>query len=273
MRMMFVSAVAIAATATAAAAQNQPASRPTGERPDAVQTYLQQKAEEFAASERAAQGTNRGGDVTSLYNLLRDKGPFRGSNVQGRDAAEQDQVRDALVRTTAYYLASVGMKPADVNRLQRAGLDPLASGAAVIAGRATLADALTVAEHAVIARVTAVEGNAASIERTLRFAPVRSIKGDAGGAPFALQVELPHPSDAEAGDTYLLFLSDDLTGFRRAAGRKVMGGTLSLQLPPLTVEGDRLVGTVSGQERMASTVAELDALVSRHAAAFNTNDR
>lgn len=70
-----------------------------------MQSYLAQKQKEFAESERAANTLGLSGAVTSLYNLLRDKGAFKGADVRGNNAEEQAAVRDALVRTAAYYLA------------------------------------------------------------------------------------------------------------------------------------------------------------------------
>lgn len=49
-----------------------------------VDVYLQQKSQEFQASQRAADARNAGTTVTALYNLLRDKGPFASAPVVGR---------------------------------------------------------------------------------------------------------------------------------------------------------------------------------------------
>lgn len=262
----------VLATASVAPVLAQTGAGQAGERPDPVQTYLSQKAEEFSASERAAQARNLGGSVTSLYNLLRDKGAFRSSAVKGRSPAEQEQVRDALVRTTAYYLVSVGMTQDEVNRLQKAGLDPLASGAAVVGGGATLLDAIVVAQNAVIAKVTANDPNAPnSVERTVRFEPVRVIKGSAVASPFTLRSPLPTPpSEAQVGEQYLLFLSEDRGAFLRAAGRRSQAEPLSSQFAPYKVEGGRLLATIPGQNPEETTLAELDALLAKHGSAFKT---
>lgn len=120
---------------------------------DYVDTYLQKKQREFQASERAVQARNLSAHSTAIYNLLREKGPFGRSSVIGRDAAQQQQVREALTRTVAYFLTAVGMTPDEINRLQRSGLDPLQAGANIIASTATIEDALTVSPIAVIAEV------------------------------------------------------------------------------------------------------------------------
>lgn len=271
-RIKFLLILLIATSVPVAPALAQTGAGQAADRPDPVQAYLKQKADELSASDRAAQARNLGGTVTSLYNLLRDKGPFRSSDVQGKSPGEQEQVRDALVRTTAYYLASVGMTQAEVNRLQQAGLDPLASGAAVVGGGATLLDALAVAQNAVIARVTANEASSAnSIQRTVRFEPVRVIKGGAVASPFSLQPPLPiPPSDAQVGEEYLLFLSQDLGPFLRAAGRRSQAEPLSPQFPPYKVEGGRLLATIPGQNPQETTVAELDALLAKYSSVFKT---
>lgn len=255
---------AAAAPPTAAAQQRGTAAERQQRNP--VDTYLAQKQREFAASERAALARGIGGRVTALYNLLRDKGPFRGRQVVGSNAEEQEKVRDALVRTTAYYLASVGMDADEVNALQRAGLDPLAAGAAVIGGGATLYDALTVSETAVIATVTANGGE--GIERQLSFTPVRVLKGSAPG-PFTLTVPLPHPpADAEEGEQFLLFLSSELGAYRRAAGRRGNDGALAQQLAPYRLDGGRLTPTIPGQDEGGRSLADVDAFVAKHQAAF-----
>src|SRR5688500_9522559 len=98
------------------------------DRLDPVQSYLQLKQKEFAASEKAAGARGLGSNATALYNLLREKGAMKGAKVIGRSADEQAQVRDALVRSVAYFLASAGVGPDDVTRARRSDLDPLQAG-------------------------------------------------------------------------------------------------------------------------------------------------
>ena len=263
-------AVSILAAAPPALAQERGSPEARKAR-SSVESYLAQKDKEFQGSDRAAQARGMGGRVTSLYNLLRDKGPFRDRRVVGGSAAEQDRVRDALVRTTAYYLASVGMDPDEVNRLQRDGLDPLAAGAAVIGGGATVYDSVVVSQIAVIATVTANSASSGNgVDRQVGFRTDRVLKGSAP-APLTLTVPLPNPpADAAVGEQYLLFLSTDFGSFRRAAWRPGNDGALAQQLSPYKIESGRLTATVPGQDAGGQSVADLDAFLSKHKAAFAT---
>jgi hypothetical protein len=254
----------------AAPAVAQPPAGDRGPRPDPVEVYLEQKRQEFEASDRGAASINAGGSVTALYNLLRDKRALQNVDVVGRDTGQKEKVRDALTRTVAYYLASMNMTAAEVTRLQRAGLDPLAAGTAMIAGRARLLDALVVTEAALLARVTAnipVAGN--PLLREVRLVPTRAIKGSFA-TPVTIHVQLSHPpAAAELGETYPLFLSPTRARFNRGAGRKVRQGATYQAIAPLRLEGDRFVPPVSGQPEMQATTAELDSLLERHGRALS----
>jgi hypothetical protein len=268
-------ALAGAALIAPAAAQEQPeapagATAPTGAtgataqagaqgetkaRPDPVEAYLAAKAREFEGSERAASARNSGGNVTALYNLLREKRAFSGRQVQGRDAAQRGLVEDALARSAAFFLASIGMTPDRVRALQGSGLDPLASASRMIGGGATVEDALALSELAGRARVVSNEaagGNAVERRVVLELTEVLadSRRGNAAGATrVEIVAPLPQPTaSAKVGEELVVFLSSELSAFRKAAGRRNGDGAFAEIASPVAIEGDRLVATVPGQE-------------------------
>ena len=244
-----------------------PSSRVQRTQQDFVEVYVQDKQREFQASERAVQARNLGPHSTAIYNLLRDKKPFASFDVVGKDAAQQQQVRDALTRTVAYFLTGVGLTPDEINRLQRAGLDPLQAGANLIGATARLEDALTVSPIAVVAEVAANSPGANPVERQLTFAPRRVLKGELGQS-FSMPIRLPAPpANARPGSQYLLFLSADLGPFQRAAGRRAEG-TLAWVTLPYEVQGGSYVPVSPGQDPRPRSTAEVDSFMAQHPGIF-----
>lgn len=224
-------------------------------RPDAVEAYLSVKAREFEGSERAASARNSGGNVTALYNMLRDKRAFSGRGVQGRDAAQRGRVEDALARSAAFFLASVGMTPDRVRGLQASGLDPLASAARMIGGGATVEDYVALSEVAGRARVVSnAAAGSDAVERrvVLELTDIlvdRRRGTAAGGTQVEIVVPLPQPlAGAAPGEELVVFLSSELSAFRKAAGRRKQDGAFAEVASPLAISGDRLVATAPGQE-------------------------
>ena len=229
--------------------------------------YLQDKEREFQASERAVQGRNLGPKSTAIYNLLRDKKPLQRYDVQGRDSTQQERVRDALTRTVAYFLSGVGLDPASINALQRSGLDPLQAGTSLVAGTPTLNDALTVSPIVVIAEVTGNSGAESSLERQVTFSTKRTLRGSAP-ASFTMTLRSPAPvSAAKTGEQYLLFLSDQLGAFQRAAGRKDEGPITWVSLP-YEVRSSSLEPVSPAQAEGARPISALDGFVAQHPPIF-----
>jgi hypothetical protein len=266
-------ALLAAAGAAALGLSSAASAQQTRERPDPVQAYLSSKTAEFQASERAATARRSGAHATALYNMLRDKRPFAGRSVQGRDEAQRGQVDDALVRSAAYFLASTGMTPDRVRALQASGLDPLAAAARSITGGATLEDMLTLSELA--GRVRIVSNDPAgedAVERrvVVEFTEVlvNSLRGDAAPGRVELRVPLPQPlAAAPPGEEFIVFLSSELSAFRKAAGRRSQDGNFAEVAAPFAVTGDRVVATVPGQETGSiSTYSAAKAFAGRHQA-------
>jgi hypothetical protein len=188
--------------------------------------------------------------------------------VVGKDTSQQEQVRDALTRTVAYFLTGVGLTPDEINRLKRAGLDPLQSGANLVAGIARIEDALTVSPIAVVAEVTANSAGTNPIQRQLMFTPRRVLKGKLESG-FSIPLRLPAPvANARQGAQYLLFLSAELGPFQRAAGRRAEGSLAWVSLP-YEVQGGSYVPVSPGQDPAPRSIAEIDAFAAQHAGIFN----
>lgn len=241
--------------APAAAQEQAQAGASAQDRPDPVEAYLSAKTREFEGSERAASARGSGGNATALYNLLRDKRAFSGRTVQGRDAAQRGRVEDALARSAAFFLTSIGMTPDRVRALQGSGLDPLASASRMIGGGATVEDMLALSEVAGRARVVSNEAAGGdAIERRvvleLTEILVDSRRGkDAGATRVEIVAPLPQPlAGAAVGEELVVFLSSELSAFRKAAGRRNVDGAFAEIGSPLAISGDRLLATVPGQQ-------------------------
>lgn len=221
-----------------AAAAKRPA-RPPVERPaefrDDVANYLKRKAAEFSESDRALHNVGRSRNFVPLYKLLKDKGSFGTRQVKGKSAQEQADVRDALTKTAAYYLAATGTTPSDVTRLVRNGFDPLSAVERVIAGGSTLEDDLAVAETPILGElVESVLSGPDNSERKLTFTVERNVKGRAGLAQqVSFAVTPSHPVGTSAkGTSCLLLLSDTLGRFRSASGKPRVSTPFQQQLEP-----------------------------------------
>jgi hypothetical protein len=211
-----------------------PLERPTEYRND-VANYLQSKTAEFVANDRGLADVGKGQNFVPLYNLLKDKGSFKQREVRGKSAQEQSEVRDALTKTAAYYLAATGMSPADVKRLARNGYDPLGAVERVIAGGSTLDDDLAIAETPVFgAFVDSAPSGPDDSERKLTFTVENNVKGKAGlPQQVSFGVTPGHPVvSIVKGTSCLLLLSDTLGRFKAASGKPRASTSFQQQLEP-----------------------------------------
>jgi len=265
-RSAYLLIVAAAAIASPVFGQSPPAK--VGRSNEAFEVhYLKNKQAEFAASERAVAARNRGAESTAIYNLLKDKGPLNAANVVGRSAQEKEQVRDALVRTVAYFLTSLGLSPDDIRRMERDGLDPLKAGTNVLVGQWSLEDALTISPKAAVAAVASNQAGSDLADRQVAFTVERSLKGGSTGT-VTLRVRLPSAvAQVSQGERYLLFLSDELGAFQQAAGRR-SDGSPSLVALPFRLVGDLYEPTDPAQSPTSRNVAQIDQFVAQHATAF-----
>lgn len=273
-----VCALAALLTATTAipgtsSAQPNPSPAPNQQQPqrparDDVAVYLEHKAREHGASDRAVQAGNAAPRYNAIYNLLREKRPFANSDVKGRDAAQKGLVRDALTRSVAYFLTGIGVGPDDINRMERAGLSPLESASRLLADVPRLEDALVVSPIVVTAKVTSNSPVGDTADRDVTFASERVLKGASPGS-FTMRLPTPaHVSNAEVGSTYLLFLSSEYGNFLRAAGRTNPGPVSWVSLP-YEVRGSNYEPVSPGQEPAPRTLADVDAFIARHPTIFS----
>lgn len=261
-------AAVLAACLTEAAVAQAVDTAPSA-RPDFVTTYLNQKTREFQLRDRGTNAVKLGGIVNSLLAMLQSKGLFQEAGVAGRTADEKAKVRQALLRTVAYQLASSNLTLEDLAKLQGAGLDPLSSGAAVLRGTPTLTDALVVAETALVAEVVSNDVAANPVARRIGFRTDRILKGGSPTGNFTLDVSLPDPLVmSSVGEKYVIFLSATQAKVRKASGLPLDDQNYAQPLSALKVDGNALVPTVSGQESLRSTVADLDRIVTNYGKAF-----
>lgn len=250
---------AIILSSSSIAFSQQRESRPSQ---DDAEVYLRAKAQEFSASESAAKQLGVSVHGNAIYNLIRDKGRLPADKLRGRDQAQKGQIRDALIRTVAYYLASVGLTPNDITRLEKSGLDPLASGTRLVTGTPTIDDGLTISPVVMEAKVTANNAVAGSATREVFFTGTAALKGDLISE---LSIRLPSPapvSDAQAGETYLLFLSKERSAFQRAANRDSGAEAVFVALPYKKV-GESYEPVSPDQGGTTSSVGSVQAFMSR----------
>jgi hypothetical protein len=230
--------------ATSALAQT---SSPVRERPadrrDSVENYLQSKERDFEQGKAGAAALGAGGNVTAIYNLLKEKKAFEGKVVRGKDAAQQGRVRDALTQTVAQYLVAVGMTPAEINRLTRAQYDPLKSAELAISGQARLEDSLLIAEIPLLVEITGSEAAtdpAGQLAQRVSFSVLNNVK-NVRGATGSLSLLAPYSGSSgqlQAGQRCLLFLSRSLGTFRKGARIAAIEGDLQQQEAPYCLTGD-----------------------------------
>lgn len=208
---------------------------------DPVENYLRIKKQDFEQSANGVRAIGAGGNFTSLYNLLKDKKSFDNKSVKGKDAAQQSRVRDALVQTVAYYLTSVGMTPSEVNRLTKAGYDPLASAERNISGQARFDDLLVIAEIPLVVDVTgiAVRDTSEILLNDITFTVANNIKKVKGIAETG-SVSIPYSSFTSGiiqGSRCVFFLSNSVGKFRQGAGKRSTESELQQQELPYCLVG------------------------------------
>lgn len=267
------SLLSVVAATPAVSAQS---SRPVPERPeqyrDPVANYLRVKARDFAESAAGARALGATTNVTAIYNLLKGKRAFSDDAVRGKDDAQRGQVRDALTQTVAYHLVSVGMTPPEINRLSRAGYDPLASGTRAISGRANLEDVLVLSEIPLVVEVTEseVKDTPEALVRDVRFSVVKNIK-KAKGITETAAVLVPFSASAnelQPGTRCIFFLSRSLAQFRRAAGKPMTGSELQQQESPFCLLSGAYRRLSSSPVQSNISIEEAEQAISRLAAAY-----
>lgn len=241
------------------------------EQMDPVASYLQLKQREFAASDRAANARGLGSNVTALYNLLREKGAMGNAQVIGRSGDEQAQVRDALVRSIAYFLASAGVGPDDVTRARGAGLDMLQSGVNMFGASSTIYDSLTIAPIVVVATVAASEPVGHEPKQRVSFSTQRILNGTID-ATFSVEIPSSNPlfATAQPDRQYLLFLSRSLGPFRKAAARAGNDGALAQLTTGYEVRSGSYAPISPHQNPSQVPVSAVDAFIEQHASFFRT---
>lgn len=246
---------------TALAQTSSPVRERPADRRDSVENYLQSKQRDLEQGKAGAAALGAGGNVTAIYNLLKEKKAFEGKAVRGKDAAQQARVRDALTQTVAQYLVAVGMTPAEINRLTRAQFDPLKSGELAISGQARLEDSLLIAEIPLLVEITGSEAatdSSGQLAQRLTFSVLDNIKSvkDVTASSSMLAPYSHSSSRFQAGQRCLLFLSKSLGTFRRGARIATIGGDLQQQESPYCLIGD-------SYQRLSNNPLDADASPSR----------
>ncbi len=225
--------------------------RPATEAPqrDFVGPYLQQKATELAGQDRKLGAVGRSNIAEGILAVLIARDPLANKGVIG--GARQDEVKTALLRTLANYLASVGKTPADLNTALRSGISPTEAAANVLFYRPDSAQEYWAAEAVVLARLVEVTP-ASGIEgfgSTVTFEVLDSMKGrfQQGDTLTVMQASSPQMTVegefvAEDSGEFLLQVSpsryEAFTGVR--AGPR--SNRTLVQFSPYKIVNRRLVG-------------------------------
>lgn len=243
---------------------NKGTPRDVGSR-DSVAKYIEHKDREFLQSKQALGSLGAAQNVTPLYNLLREKGSFKANNVVGKDDTQRGQVRDALAKTAATYLAATGMSPSELNELTRDGIDPIASVQRVITGNSSILDDITVAELPVLGTLTSLGAGAGGLEVSMTFTVEDNIKSDRSlGESVSFNVQLTdNVASLKPGAKCVLFLSETLKRFRAASGRRSTSGKLQQQLQPYCLSGTNYTKVVSSSIPMTVSATEAMEIIAR----------
>lgn len=181
---------------------------------DFVTPYLEQKRAEFEQQDRKLTAAGKANIAKGIYSVLIARDPLATKDVIGN--ARKDEVRSALLRTLANYLASVGKNPSDLNSALKSGISPVEAAANVLFYRPNTVQEYWAAEAVAIGRLMSVEtvSGTAGIGSAARFEILESLKGpyqagssvqvmQASGADVTIAGELGSRDSGE----YLLLLS------------------------------------------------------------------
>jgi hypothetical protein len=207
---------------------------------DSATVYLNMKNAEFIENDKALKAAGKTQNVTPLYNIMKEKRRFVGRNVIGKDEATKGKVVDALAMTAAQYLASAGMSPSEVNRLEKLGYDVSASVEPVIAAEASIEDAVVVNEIPVLASISNKNEQSALLEYEVSVSVERNLKS-VKKLPQSLSFTVMS-SDPVAGlsteTKCVFFLSKAYKQFQSAIGIGTIVGEYAQQTPPFClIEG------------------------------------
>ncbi|MCT2560064.1 hypothetical protein N0B51_13865 [Tsuneonella sp. YG55] len=209
-------ASAVAAVLCSLAAPSIVASQEDGgaQERDFVGPYLQQKQSELAAQDGLLNASGKANIAKGIYSVLIARDPLANKDIEG--GARKDEVRSALLRTLANYLASVGKTPADLNQALRSGISPVEAAANVLFYRPDTQQEFWASEVVVVGRLKSVSPiqGVKGIGSAANFEVVESLKGgysagdtiqlmQASGTDVAIAGEL---TEGSAGD-YLLLVS------------------------------------------------------------------
>lgn len=278
MRKNLLAILSAAALSEGAATQQPPTPDGAERERDFSVSYLKMKEREFAESNQALTRLQRLPAQQGILSVLRTQNPFAGADVIGGDSQRRTQVRSALTETVAYYLASVGFLPNDIRRLQRSGLDPLASATKTVSARPDLMDRIVVGEEVAIGEIVSARRESEQsplVAVTVRLNDV--LKGSA--APGALRtvttvagLDGTGNQNSVPGQQYLLFLSDSLLHFRRARGDDLIGsGDTIQQMAPYRIDQGQLIAIHPSQQGTEMPIAQLKAMIEPHRAALESN--
>jgi hypothetical protein len=229
-------------------------------RPDFATAYLAHKQAEFQEVEGNLNSAGRLQARDGLLAVIRAQNPLRKDRIRG-EGPQRDQVEEALLKTLANYLASVGFLPNDLQALRQAGVNVIEAGNNVLFGRPSSRDEAAIAESVVLARVGARKNDTSpndGLGSTLSVTIEKSYKGpyQAGqtvqvrqltGATLTAEGEIGD----ESGQRYLLFLSptyyESRTGTRRQGSPNEARGYALTQLASYEVQDGVLKATIFGQ--------------------------
>ena len=194
---------------------------------DPVENYLVVKDSELREVLSVLERLRMHQDVETFYSLIEAGGTFSEFNLVGDTAEQRTKVAQALGRTTAHYLASVGMTMRMVNISTDVGFDVLRSASKVIGGGAEFDDFAAVGEAMFQGTVEGIEHGETSDLITIRVI-------DASSGPRSKKIRYQvNRSSVKPGQDCIFFLSRSLLLFKNERnGIGATGDRLAEQFAP-----------------------------------------
>jgi hypothetical protein len=205
-----------------------------------VAQYLEMKRVEYDDVEAKLKKGGLTGQSQAIFSLLKEKRAFADNDVVGTTPAEKSEVRDALTRTAAQHLASVGLGPSDIRALEKRGVDVLVSATRIVSGTAKFQDMFLLSEHPLMATIEDIQAGDTPLIALATLRIDQKLKGiDKLTPPSTLQVEFPtYDAQLTKGQKCIFFFSSTRSRSKINGKNDVKGSDLVQQYLPYCMSGD-----------------------------------
>ncbi len=205
-----------------------------------VALYLEMKRAEYNDVEAKLKKGGLTGQSQAIFSLLKEKRAFEDNDVVGTTLAEKSEVRDALTRTAAQHLASVGFGPSDIRALEKRGVDVLVSATRIVSGTAKFQDMFLLSEHPLMVTIEDVQASDTPLVSLVTLRIDQKLKGiDKLMPPSTLQIEYPaYGTQLTKAQKCVFFFSSTRSRIRINSKNDVRGIDLVQQYLPYCMSGD-----------------------------------